>query len=59
MPRRPLRKPFIDINVVKSDRFEGTTADMISKVLEELELPDSDDDEDSVLLDALASPFVA
>lgn len=32
---------------------------MISKVLEELELPDSDDDEDSVLLDALASPFVA
>jgi hypothetical protein len=64
MPRRPLRKPFVDLSVVqspRSKRYEGTTADMISMVLEELELPgeysdvdddDDDKDDDLILADA-------
>jgi hypothetical protein len=58
MPRRPLRKPFVDLSVVqspRSKRYQGTTADMISMVLEELELPgeysdDDDDDKDDELI---------
>lgn len=57
MPRRPLRKPFVDLAVVQSPgskRYEGTTADMISMVLEELKLTDDySDDEDDTTVDDL------